>query len=68
MNKNALLPDYRNSGGRGKTKKLKKEKVGRPRRITVNGEYQTGINITEEVFLASRKWFLRELGEGQILY
>lgn len=51
MNKNALLPDYRNSGGKGKTKKLTKEKVGRPRRITVSGEYQTGINITDEVKL-----------------
>jgi hypothetical protein len=39
MNKNALLPDYLNSGGRGKSKTLTKEKVGRPRRITVNGEY-----------------------------
>lgn len=49
MKKNALLPDYLNSGGRGKSKTLTKEKVGRPRRITVNGEYQSGINITEEV-------------------
>ncbi|MFU8648179.1 Mu transposase C-terminal domain-containing protein [Lysinibacillus sp. RSDA_15] len=49
MNKNAMLPDYANSGGRGKTKKLSDDKVGRPRRVTVNGEYRSGINITDEV-------------------
>lgn len=51
MNKNALLPDYTNSGGRGKTKTLTKEKVGRPRKVTISGEHQAGINITEEVKL-----------------
>lgn len=51
MNKNAMLPDYINSGGRGKEKSLSKEKAGRPKRVTVSGEYQTGINITEEVKL-----------------
>lgn len=49
MNKNAMLPDYANSGGRGKTKKLSAEKVGRPRKVTVNGEYRSGINITDEI-------------------
>ncbi|MEC1180499.1 Mu transposase C-terminal domain-containing protein [Metasolibacillus meyeri] len=49
MNKNAMLPDYANSGGRGKTKKLTNEKIGRPRRVTVNGEYRSGINITDEI-------------------
>lgn len=49
MNKNAMLPDYANSGGRGKTKKLSDEKIGRPRRVTVNGEYRSGINITDEI-------------------
>ena len=49
MNKNAMLPDYLNSGGRGKSKKLTNEKVGRPRRITVNGEQRIGINITDEI-------------------
>lgn len=44
-----MLPDYANSGGKGKTKKLRAEKVGRPRRVTVNGEYRSGINITDEV-------------------
>ncbi len=51
MNKNALLPDYTNSGGRGKSKTLTKDKVGRPRRVTVSGEHQAGINITEKVKL-----------------
>jgi hypothetical protein len=51
MSKNAMLPDYINSGGRGKEKTLSKEKAGRPRRVTVSGEIQTGINITEEVKL-----------------
>lgn len=49
MNKNAILPDYANSGGRGKMKKLNNEKIGRPRRVTVNGEYRSGINITDDV-------------------
>lgn len=49
MTKNAILPDYSNSGGKGKTKALTKEKVGRPRREIINNEYQTGINITDEV-------------------
>lgn len=49
MNKNAMLPDYANSGGRGKTKKLTNDKIGRPRRVTVNGEYRSGINITDEI-------------------
>jgi hypothetical protein len=49
MNKNAMLPDYANSGGRGKSKTLRSTKIGRPRKITVDGEYREGINITEEV-------------------
>ncbi|WP_020060801.1 Mu transposase C-terminal domain-containing protein [Bacillus sp. 123MFChir2] len=51
MNKNAMLPDYANSGGKGKTKTLMKSKVGRPRRVNISGNYQTGINITNEVKL-----------------
>lgn len=49
MNKNALLPDYKNSGGKGKSKKLGDDKIGRPRRITINGEYRSGINITDDI-------------------
>jgi len=44
-NKNALLPDYYNSGGRGKRKKLGDKKIGRPRKnIQVNGP---GVNVNE---------------------
>ncbi|GFZ33809.1 hypothetical protein CSC2_43350 [Clostridium zeae] len=49
MNKNALLPDYINSGGKGKEKKLSDSKVGRPKRVDYNGEVIEGINITEDV-------------------
>ncbi|KIY21438.1 hypothetical protein UB32_13930 [Mesobacillus subterraneus] len=49
MTKNALLPDYSNSGGKGKAKDLTKEKVGRPRKVNIDNEYQVGINITDEV-------------------
>lgn len=49
MTKNAMLPDYSNSGGKGKTKVLTNAKVGRPRKVNINNEYQTGINITEEL-------------------
>lgn len=51
MNKNAMLPDYANSGGKGKTKTLTEAKTGRPRRVNISGDYQTGINITDEVKL-----------------
>lgn len=51
MNKNAMLPDYANSGGKGKTKTLMKSKIGRPRRVNISGNYQTGINITNQVKL-----------------
>lgn len=49
MNKNALLPDYINSGAKGKERKLSKNKVGRPKKADYNGEIVEGINITEEV-------------------
>jgi hypothetical protein len=49
MNKNALLPDYINSGGKGKTKNLNENKVGRPRRVNYEGESIEGINITEDI-------------------
>lgn len=44
---NSLLPNYKNSGGRGKFKKLKDKKIGRPSRIyKVTGK--SGVNVTEE--------------------
>ncbi|MGE6896849.1 Mu transposase C-terminal domain-containing protein [Priestia flexa] len=51
MTKNAMLPDYANSGGKGKSKALTNAKIGRPRRVNTSGDYQTGINITDEVKL-----------------
>lgn len=49
MNKNALLPDYINSGGKGKEKKLSDLKVGRPAKVDYSGDSIEGINITEDV-------------------
>ncbi|MBY6838325.1 DDE-type integrase/transposase/recombinase [Clostridium botulinum] len=49
MNKNSLLPDYVNSGARGKERKLADIKVGRPKRANYAGEVIEGINITNEV-------------------
>lgn len=49
MNKNALIPDYINSGGKGKEKNLTGNKIGRPKRADYNGEIISGINITDEV-------------------
>lgn len=43
-NKNTLLPDYRNSGGKGKAKTLGQKKLGRPRTHT---DIQ-GINVDAE--------------------
>lgn len=43
--KNSLLPDYYNSGGRGKSKRLGSKKVGRPRK---NADMiGSGINVDE---------------------
>lgn len=58
-NKNALLPDYYNSGGKGKRKTLGVKKIGRPRKnIEVNGP---GINVdeaTKKIFrLAVNKYY-----------
>ncbi|KEI74135.1 transposase [Clostridium botulinum B2 128] len=49
MSKNALLPDYKNSGGKGKDKNLSKNKVGRPKKANYYGEIVQGINITDDV-------------------
>jgi len=49
MNKNALLPDYMNSGGRGVERDLSGVKVGRPKKTNYYGEKVEGINITDEV-------------------
>lgn len=47
-NKNALLPDYINSGGKGKSRKAGDKKRGRPRKYKQHPEIGEGINITEE--------------------
>lgn len=49
MNKNSMLPDYINSGGKGKEKKLSVLKIGRPRKSDYSGNSIEGINITDEV-------------------
>lgn len=49
MNKNAMLSDYVNSGGRGKEKQLSETKVGRPKKADYTGEVASGINITEDI-------------------
>lgn len=49
MNKNALLPDYMNSGGKGKEKHLGELKIGRPKKANYYGEYAKGVNTTDEV-------------------
>ncbi len=53
MNKNSLIPDYMNSGGKGKDRKLSENKVGRPRKSDYYGDSIEGINIT----LDERKQF-----------
>lgn len=45
--KNALIPDYANSGGLGKPKKAGAAKRGRPRKNTSDGA--EGINVTESI-------------------
>jgi hypothetical protein len=47
-NKNALLPDYVNSGGKGKLKASGDKKRGRPRKYAHIPEIGSGINITED--------------------
>ncbi|WP_240378028.1 Mu transposase C-terminal domain-containing protein [Bacillus piscicola] len=49
LNKNALLPDYMYSGGKGKERDLSESKVGRPRKYTLSDDGQQGINITEDI-------------------
>lgn len=45
--KNALLPDYINSGGKGKQRKAGEKKRGRPRKYAEEPDIGVGINITE---------------------
>lgn len=49
LNKNALLPDYMQSGGKGKERDLSNSKVGRPRKFNLADDGQQGINFTDGV-------------------
>lgn len=53
-NINALLPDYRNSGGKGKQKLAGDVKRGRPRKYANDPEIGIGINVTEETKMTFR--------------
>ena len=53
-NANALLPDYRNSGGKGKQKVAGDVKRGRPRKYANDPEIGIGINVTEETKMTFR--------------
>ena len=59
---NALLPDYKNSGGKGQKRKAGGRKLGRPRKYMPG----TGVNIdelTERLFrIAIDKYLLRDKG------
>lgn len=61
MNKNSLIPDYINSGGRGKSKNLTDLKVGKPKKVNYYGEQIIGINVKDETKkqfnLAINKYF-----------
>lgn len=43
---NALLPNYANSGGRGKPKQLKDKKIGRPSKLSIEKGIK-GVNVTD---------------------
>jgi hypothetical protein len=53
-NINALLPDYRNSGGKGKQKLAGDIKRGRPRKYANDPEIGIGVNVTEETKMTFR--------------
>ncbi|WP_077706556.1 Mu transposase C-terminal domain-containing protein [Virgibacillus dokdonensis] len=72
MHKNALIPDYDKSGGKGKEKRLTDAKVGRPRNVTFQGDSQVGVNITKDIrsqfefvinkyYRTSKQYSLREV-------
>ena len=46
-NRNALLPDYHKSGGRGKPRKSGEKKRGRPRKYASDPQIGVGVNIDE---------------------
>lgn len=49
MTRNSLLPDYKNSGAKGKEKNLQSNKIGRPKRVSYKNEDLEGINVTDDI-------------------
>lgn len=49
LSKNALLPDYNFSGGKGKERDLTGPKTGRPRKFNLLDDGSNGFNITDDV-------------------
>ncbi|AKA71486.1 Mu transposase C-terminal domain-containing protein [Clostridium scatologenes] len=49
MSKNSLLPDYKNSGGKGKERNSGNSKVGRPKNASYLEEGNEGINVTKDI-------------------
>lgn len=49
MNKNALLPDLSNCGGKGKSRKATDKKRGRPPKIRFLGDNDEGVNVDENI-------------------
>ena len=62
LTKNALLPDFRNCGGRGKTREGKsadETKLGKPSSLSLSNGSRRGVRITYEM----KKYFRRGLKE-----
>ncbi|UWG98038.1 transposase family protein [Dehalobacter sp. DCM] len=49
MTKNALLPDYSNSGARGKSRNCTEKKRGRPPKVRLGGVIVNGINVDNNI-------------------
>ncbi|MBG1266645.1 DDE-type integrase/transposase/recombinase [Nostoc sp. WHI] len=47
-NKNALIPDFMNSSGKGKIRGNSDKKRGRPKKYSYDPEISEGVNVTEE--------------------
>ncbi len=66
LNKNAMLPDYNNSGARGESKEYK-TKTGRPRTYSFHGE-KIGCNVDDVVRrqfeAAYKKYYLNKQGKS----
>ena len=69
-NKNALLPDYSNSGGKGKRRKAGSKKRGRPRKYQEHPEIGEGINISEQdrqIFRIAINKFYRQKTKNSLM-